>query len=705
MPPVHPPVTSAGGDPERILDALDPEQRAAAEAWGGPVVIWAGAGTGKTRAITHRIAYGVASDRIEPGRTLAVTFTARAAGEMRERLRHLGVEGVPCRTFHAAALRQLRYFWPRAYGVDPPQIIDRVGPLVAEAAGRCRLPTEPAVIRDLIAEIAWCKQVQCLPDGYPALAAGAGRTPPVSLADLARVYATYDEVKSARSLMDFDDVLLLLVGLLVDRSDIADQVRAGYRTFTVDEFQDVSPLQARVLDLWLGERDDLCVVGDPMQTIYSFAGARASYLTDFAQRYPHATQVRLVRTYRSTDPIVDLANRVVTAAAPGTPLLRGQSGAGPAPTVVEHPDETAEARAVAAWAGELIARGTPARDIAVLMRINAQMPAVEEAFAEAGIPTVLRGGERFFERPAVKEALTRLRGAARSGELGDISAVQAVQAVLSAMGHRPEPPRGSGAVRERWESLASITSLAADLGSASLADVVAELDRRAQIQHAPVADGVTLATIHAAKGLEWQAVAVIGLVDGTLPYQPSDSDDAAIAEERRLFYVAVTRARRDLMLTWARARQPGGRGSRTRSRFVDQAMPGSASRRGSTGPGPGSGRRGKRAPARCRSCGQALVTGPERVRGRCRSCPSTLDEALVDRLKQWRRQAAQERGVPAFVIFTDATLEALVEARPDDTDGLLAVSGIGPDKVRRYGEDLLALLAPGPQHADVDSAT
>ena len=680
------------------LAALDPEQRAAAEALEGPVVIWAGAGTGKTRAVTHRIAHAARSGAHDPRRTLAVTFTARAAGEMRERLRGLGVEGVQVRTFHAAALRQLRHFWPRIVGGSAPEVLGRSSQLVAEAAKRCAVPTEPAVVRDLAAEIAWAKQVEVPPDLYAQR--GAARTPPVPHADVARVYAAYDDLKADRGVMDFDDVLLMAVGALSERSDIADEIRKAYRWFTVDEFQDISPVQSRLLDLWLGDRDDVCVVGDPAQTIYSFAGANDLFLREFAARFPGATQVRLSRNYRSVEPVVGLANRILVAAAgvrgEAEGALVSQVGPGPEPVIEEYSDEVAEAEAIADRLEALMSEGVAPRDIAVLVRVNAQMPAIEEACADRGIPLVLRGGERFFDRPEVREAVTRLRGAARSEGAAEPTLADAAAAVLSVMGYSAEPPRSTGAVRERWESLSSLVTLAGAMDPGStLADLVDELDRRAEAQHAPVADAVTLATIHAAKGLEWEAVVIAGVVEGMLPHSQSGED---VAEERRLFYVAVTRARRHLVITWSRSRQPGGRWQRQRSRFLDEidvaraagASPSSVTR------GERGRRRGadsRRGPAACRVCGRALVTGAERARMRCRTCPSTAEESLVEELKAWRLVRAREREVPAYVIFTDATIDALAEAKPSDVDGLLAVSGIGPDKASRYGAEILELLA------------
>ena len=677
-----------------LLEALDPEQRAVAEAVEGPVVVWAGAGTGKTRAITYRIAHAVRMGAHDPRRGLAVTFTTRAAGEMRERLLRLDVEGVQVRTFHSAALRQLRHFWPRAIGGQPYDVVSRVAPLVSEAATRCGVSADSATVRDLIAEIAWAKQVEVPPSGYAE--ASTARTPPLTPADVGLVFAAYDDIKAERHLMDFDDVLLMTVAVLEERPDILDEVRAAYRWFTVDEFQDVSPLQHRLLELWLGDRDDVCVVGDAAQTIYSFAGATDRFLRDFGRRFPGATQVRLVRDYRSTEPIVALANAVIADSGSDTVRLVSQRGPGPAPVVRDFDDEVAEASAVADHVASLIAGGVPAEEIAILVRINALMPAFEDALSALGIPLVLRGGERFFDRREVREAITRIRGAARAGEVPAGGLADQVGSVLSVMGWSAEPPRTTGAVRERWESLASIVDLAAAHGGdgGDLTSLIDELDRRAAAQHAPVARGVTLSTIHAAKGLEWQAVIVAGCVEGSIPHSQSLSP-SAIAEERRLFYVAITRAKADLLLTWSRARQPGGRGSRQRSRFLDvlAADESGDAPRSSVRRGGGTRARARGGPATCRSCGRSLVTGAERARMRCRTCPATASEMTVDRLRAWRLERAREREVPAYVIFTDATMEALAEALPRDTDELLSISGIGPDKVERYGDDLLALLA------------
>jgi len=700
-------------DPEAVLDALDPEQRAVATALRGPVCVLAGAGTGKTRAITHRIAYGVLTGIYVPQQILAVTFTTRAAGELRGRLRQLGAGRVQARTFHAAALRQLQYFWPRAVGGDPPRIVDSKAALVTAATSRCRIEVARAELRDIAAEIEWAKVTMAAPDDYPAAAAKYGRVPPAGLdaQTTARVYAAYEDVKRDRGAMDLEDILLLTVGVLEDRPDVADTVRGQYRHFVVDEYQDVSPLQQRLLELWLGDRDSVCVVGDPAQTIYSFAGATPDFLLGFARRHPSATFVQLVRDYRSTPQVVALANRLLASArgefARQRVQLRAQRPDGPAPSFTEYADEPAEAAGVATRIRELLDRGVRAAEIAVLFRINAQSETYEAALAEAGVPYVLKGGERFFERPEVRQARVLLRGAAR-GDSPDDELTEQVRAVLSAGGWTPEPPARSGAARARWESLAAVARLAEEFAAASpgagLAEFVAELDERAAAQHVPAVEGVTLASLHAAKGLEWDAVFLVGLVEGMVPITYAETP-GQVDEERRLLYVGVTRAREHLAISWAAARSPGGRGGRRPSRFLDGVRSGGAVRARGGAAGPGDGSRSRRgAVPRCRVCGRPLADPVPRKLGRCESCPSTLDEELYERLRAWRLERSREQSQPAYCVFTDATLAAIAEARPVTERELVTIPGVGKSKLGKYGADVLALCAQSGDQSSAQSS-
>ncbi|WP_199843258.1 ATP-dependent DNA helicase UvrD2 [Streptomyces formicae] len=708
---------------DAVLAGLDPEQREVATALHGPVCVLAGAGTGKTRAITHRIAYGVRAGILQPASVLAVTFTARAAGEMRGRLRQLGASGVQARTFHSAALRQLQFFWPKAVGGSLPRIVDRKIKLVADAAAACRIRLDRNELRDLTSEIEWSKVTQTVPADYAAAAAKSGRDVPRDPAEISQLYAAYEDLKRDRAVIDFEDVLLLTVGILQDRHDIAEQIRSQYQHFVVDEYQDVSPLQQRLLELWLGERDSLCVVGDASQTIYSFTGATPDHLLNFRTRHPGATVVKLVRDYRSTPQVVHLANGLLSQArgraADHRLELISQRDPGAEPVYVEYADEPAEAEGAARRIRALLADGVPASEIAVLFRTNSQSEIYEQALADAGVPYQLRGAERFFERTEVREAGAALRGAARFGGndalLDDVVDLPSqVRAVLSTKGWTNQPPAGSGAARDRWESLAALVRLAEDFArakpEATLADLVAELDERANAQHAPTVEGVTLASLHAAKGLEWDAVFLVGLAEGMMPITYAKTDEQ-IEEERRLLYVGVTRARVHLSLSWALSRSPGGRPNRRPSRFMDGLRPGSGAgaaaraagggpggvERGSGGEGTGAlaGRRQRksRTPARCRVCGRTLTEAGEMKLMRCEDCPSDMDEGLYERLREWRSEQASRLGQPAYCVFTDKTLIAIAEAVPDDEGELARIPGVGVRKFHRFGADVLAICA------------
>ncbi|MGW0735032.1 ATP-dependent DNA helicase UvrD2 [Streptomyces sp. NPDC002851] len=714
--------TAPPPDADAVLAGLDPEQREVATALHGPVCVLAGAGTGKTRAITHRIAYGVRAGILQPASILAVTFTNRAAGEMRGRLRQLGVTGVQARTFHSAALRQLQYFWPKAVGGELPRLVERKVQLVAEAAARCRVRLDRSELRDVTGEIEWAKVTQTVPADYPAAAAKAGRETPRDPAELSQLYGTYEELKRNHSVIDFEDVLLLTVGVLQDRYDIAEQVRAQYQHFVVDEYQDVSPLQQRLLELWLGDRDSLCVVGDASQTIYSFTGATPDHLLNFRTHHPSATLVKLVRDYRSSPQVVHLANGLLAQArgraAEHRLELVSQREAGPEPAYAEYGDEPAEAEGTARRIRSLLDSGVPASEIAVLFRTNGQSELYEQALADAGISYQLRGAERFFERSEVKQAQHSLRSAARFGAndalLDDaVDVPSQVRAVLSTKGWTSEPPSGSGAARDRWESLAALVRLAEDFArarpQATLADLVAELDERANAQHAPTVEGVTLASLHAAKGLEWDAVFLVGLTEGMLPIAYAKTDEQ-IEEERRLLYVGVTRARQHLTLSWALSRSPGGRASRRPSRFLDGLRPGSAAAAprtaGATTGGIERGarrRRGPRGPVPCRVCGRTLTDAGEMKLMRCEDCPSDMDEGVYERLRDWRAQRAAELGQPAFCVFTDKTLIAIAETIPEDETQLVKIPGVGTRKLSRFGADVLAICAGDERAAELEA--
>ncbi len=682
---------------ESLLADLDPEQRAVATSLTGPVVVIAGAGTGKTRAITRRIAYGAAVGAYAPTHVLAVTFTTRAAGEMRGRLQQLGVPGVQARTFHSAALRQAQYFWPRAYGRALPPLADRRWGMVVEAARRLRLEADQATVRDLLGEIGWAKVSNVDPDTYPTLARAEHReVSGLEPETIARVFAGYERIKTDAGVIDFEDILLCCATMLHEHPEVAEEVRGTYRHLVVDEYQDVSPLQETLLGLWLGESQEVCVVGDPAQTIHSFAGARPEFLTGFTRRHPGADVVRLVRDYRSTPQVVRVANLVIGHTGPRA--LIAQRPAGPEPVFAEAADEAEEAAGIADWLAGLAAAGVDRREMAVLFRINAQSAAIEEALDARGIPYLVRGAERFFERSEVRQAIGLLRARARAdaGRSAGTSVMEEVTALLEPLGWNKGGPRAAGARREKWESLAALVDLVADLTTADpgldLAGVAAALEARARADHAPVAHGVTLATLHAAKGLEWDAVALSGVHEGSVPFVLATTR-AQQDEERRLLYVGVTRAREHLRISWSRARS-GPNGRRRPSRFLDGVLPGDlAAPRPANAGTRGSRRRRSALSAVCRVCGESLHDPAERKMGHHHDCEVAYDETIAEALRRWRRTEAASRSVPAYVILTDATLLSLAELRPGDEQGLRAVNGIGAAKVARYGEAVLRIIA------------
>ncbi|WP_431073554.1 ATP-dependent helicase [Microbacterium phyllosphaerae] len=543
------------------LEALDDRQREAASVLRGPVAVLAGAGTGKTRVITHRIAHGVDTGAYSPSRVMAVTFTAKAAGELRGRLRALGVEGVAARTFHAAALAQLNFFWPTLAGSPAPSIIDNKVRMLGQAADAMRLRPSTATLRDIASEIEWRKVSMLSVEQHASLGRSMSG---IDTEQLMELQQRYEALKDERRQLDFEDVLLACAGMLEAEPRVAASVHEQYRHFTVDEYQDVSPLQNRLLELWLGDRKDICVVGDASQTIYSFAGAEQRFLLEFERRHPEATVVRLETNYRSQAPILEAANA----------LMKGRPGAlelvparetfnADSPTVTAYDTEREEAEGIAAAVSARIEAGASPADIALLYRAHAQSAVLQQALAAEGIATSVLGGTRFFAMPEVRQAILALRAAAVAPT--EHGFLPGVQRVLRELGLTEEPPEAGGAQRDGWEARRAILRLAEDAGpDENLRTFSDTLMARAKDQHEPTMRTVTLSTLHAAKGLEWPHVYLAGWAEGALPISYATGFDA-IDEERRLAYVGVTRAARTLSLSWSRS---AGRGERAPSRFL-----------------------------------------------------------------------------------------------------------------------------------------
>ena len=532
---------------DSILAALDPDQRAVALATRGPVCVIAGAGTGKTRAITHRIAYAAAIGTMDPQKVLALTFTAKAAGEMRARLRTLGVPTVAARTIHSAALKQLLYFWPSVFGGRTPDLMTTKTGFLTEAINRAGLSgslraTNRELMRDIAAEIEWAKVSQVGPSDYIDEVSKRMQKPRVTPEQMVQVYTAYESIKKQELAIDFEDVLLLCSAMLEEERDVRERVQDQYRYFTIDEYQDISPIQQRLINAWLGTRTDICVVGDPAQTIYSFAGATPVFLNSFTQRFPEAEVIRLTTGYRSTPEITFAANALLRHGTMGQELVAFNSH-GSKPIVTGYGDEPAEIRGVMAQINALLVNGTQPQEVAILARTNAQLKGAEKAMLAQKIPYQVRNTERFFERREVRDFLKQVRQASVIPAEG--------QGWIDELRSLAQPYLTGEAI----DGIAALLHLARELDDddnftpKTLRTYLREVEDRVQQNNPPTMPVVTLATLHAAKGLEWERVFLIGASDGQLPLTNS-SGEAVIEEERRLFYVGITRAKADLHISY-----------------------------------------------------------------------------------------------------------------------------------------------------------
>ena len=671
-------------DPARLLEDLDPEQREAVVATSGPVAILAGAGTGKTRVMSRRAAYAIATGAVEADQVLVVTFTEKAAGEMVQRLRALGLPGVTARTFHAQALSQLRHFWPeRNDGKPLPELLDSKLVLISRLArllpGHYRFTPS----KDLADAIEWAKVRRIAPDGY--VRAEHPDTPiPVEL--FAGLYADYERAKERAGRIDFEDLLLNTVELLESDAEAAETIRARKRWFSVDEYQDTNPLQQRLLELWLGDRQDLCVVGDEDQTIYTFTGASSTFLTGFADRHPGARVLALTRNYRSTPQVLALANRLIAADGRAKNLTATRD-AGPEPLVNRHMTGDAELAALAADVRRLTTtEGVLPAAIAVLVRTNAQLVPVEEALTRAGIPYQVRG-LRFYDRPEVTGAVAAVRKALPKLPATGSGLPTVIRALWAGtLGYEEGAVTEGDEARERAAAIETLLAILDGLvrgpGGAQVnaKAFLAELDKRAATEREGSADGVNLLTYHRAKGLEWDAVFLPMLEEGSLPIRQAAEDESALAEERRLLYVGITRARVHLHLSWAERREVRGReAKRLSSRFLGDLRP-------------PAGTKVRQLPDGFAAPASPRIVSLSGTGSRTATSATASGDPVFDALREWRTAQARAEAMPPYVIAHDATLASIAEIKPRTISALRRVQGMGPAKLEKYGDDILAVV-------------
>jgi DNA helicase II / ATP-dependent DNA helicase PcrA len=668
-----------------LLDGLDDAQREAVTTPALPLAILAGAGAGKTRVLTRRIAWQARHARIDPAHVLAVTFTRKAAGELGDRLGRLGVRRVTAGTFHAIALAQLRRR-REDHRLPIPKVLDRkvrlLAPLLPERGAE-----RAVVAAEVAAEIEWAKARLITPEGYEDAAREARRDPPRRFAEVAVLFERYERELRRRGLVDFDDVIRSCADALETDPEFQATQQWRFRHLFVDEFQDANPAQFRLVRGWLGDRADLCVVGDGDQAIYGFAGADASYLTRFTSLFRNASVVRLGTNYRSSPQVVSAAAAVLSHDGEST-AVRSNRPDGPLPEVSVYPTDEAEAAGVARALRRAHAPSRRWSSIAVLYRTNAQSALLEEALRREGVPFRVRGGDRFLNRPLVQVALDMLRR--RTREIPGVPFAGHLEAITEEAASAPEERR------EHIEAIARLGReyLAADGGSGSLDGFLEFLQttlRPGDDGGATTANAVELLSFHRAKGLEFDTVFVVGLEQGLVPISHAETP-AELAEERRLLYVALSRAERHLHLSWAKKRAVGVRTyNRTPSRWLAPIEATIAA--GRAGGEPTAGPRGRARLAAARS----HVAEVQHRSGARRSASggAPLSELLAA-LLEWRRNLARASGVPAYVIFPNTVLEAVAAKRPRTRADLLDIPGIGPVKLARHGEALLDLVGRHP---------
>ena len=701
-------------NPDDLLHGLNPAQRDAVTATTSPLCILAGAGSGKTRVLTRRVAWRAATGDLDPRHVLSLTFTRKAAAELTSRLRALGLrDSVAAGTFHSVAYAQLRGRWAER-GITPPTLLDRKVGFVIRLLGQFPKNVSAIPAIDFISEIEWAKARMIEPGQYAEAAERAGRRPPTAPSIVADVFDRYESVRRDQRLVDFDDLLRVCERDLRNDPEFAAAQRWRFQHLFVDEFQDVNPLQAALLDAWRGDRLDLCVVGDPNQAIYAWNGADPELLRRFPAQFPTAQVVRLTENYRSTPQILGVANAVLIGGGRGVDragALQATRSDGRVPSIVSYATDREEATGIARSVRDHHGPGARWSAQAVLVRTNAQIPAIEEALSAARIPFRVRGAAPLLEQPEVKAALGRIRQS--TGTFGDALADLATSVDDTEV-------EGEGAA-ERQANVDALVQLGRDylavepgpttpgflawLTTTTRAD---QPDRNG--------DAVELCTFHAAKGLEWPIVHLAGIESGLVPIAHAKTNES-LSEELRLFYVAITRAERELRCTWAQQRRYGTRDMhREPSPYLDTVSAACAALSAGLAPdavgrgevlpdtpgSPGGPRRGSARSGGSRSAGGRSSTARTATSRTAQSrtngirTADELDEAgqeLLEELRSWRLTRARAAATPAFVICNDRTLIEIALTRPRSNAELLAVHGFGEVKAARFGPELLAIVA------------